>query len=340
MTTPSQRPQPTPERIFQAANAYQLTHALKAAVELDLFTAIGEGTDTPAALAKRCGVAERGARILCDFLVVHEFLTKKGGRYSLTPDSAAFLDRRSPMCIGPCMNFLTSPMFMDGFRDLASVVRKGGTTMGADGTLAPEHPVWVEFARSMAPLQAMPAESIARLLNADSGSKWKVLDIAAGHGLFGITLARHNPNAEIHAVDWPNVLAVAKENAQKAGVAPRHHSIPGDAFAVDFGKDFDLILVTNFLHHCDPPAIEKFMRKVHAALKPGGRAVTLEFIPNEDRISPPMPAAFSMIMLGSTPAGDAYTFAEFERMFRNAGFASNELHPLPPLPASVIISTE
>jgi len=109
---------------------------------------------------------------------------------------------------------------------------------------------------------------------------------------------------------------------------------------VDFGKDFDLILVTNFLHHCDPSAIEKFMRKVHAALKPGGRAVTLEFIPNEDRISPPMPAAFSMIMLGSTPAGDAYTFAEFDRMFRNAGFASNELHALPPLPASVIISTK
>jgi ubiquinone/menaquinone biosynthesis C-methylase UbiE len=338
MTTASQNPQPTPERIFQAVNAYQLTEALKAAIELDIFTAIGEGADTAAAIARRCKTAERGARILCDFLVVHEFLIKKDNRYSLTPESAAFLDRRSPMCIGACTNFLTSPMFVDGFRDLAAVVRKGGTMMGAAGTLAPEHPIWIEFARSMAPLQAMPAESMARLLRADSGAKWKVLDIAAGHGLFGIALARHNPNAEIYAVDWPKVLEVAKENARKVGVASRHHAIPGDAFAVEFGKDYDLVLVTNFLHHCDPPAIEKFMRKVHAALKPGGRAATLEFIPNDDRVSPPIPAAFSLIMLGSTPAGDAYTFAEFDRMFRNAGFASSELHPLPPSPANVIVS--
>lgn len=340
MTTASQHPHPTPERIFQAANAYQLTHALKAAVELDIFTAIGEGANTPAPIAARCHAAERGVRILCDFLVVHEFLSKKDNHYSLTPESAAFLDRRSPMCIGSCMQFLTSPMFMDGFRDLAAVVRKGGTVMGPEGTLAPEHPIWVEFARSMAPLQAMPAESIARLLGAGAGLKWKVLDIAAGHGLFGITLARHNSHAEIYAVDWPNVLAVARENAEKAGVSSRHHAIPGDAFAVEFGKDFDLVLVTNFLHHCDPPTIEEFMRKVHAALKPGGRAITLEFVPNDDRVSPPTPAAFSMIMLGSTPAGDAYTFAEYDRMFRNAGFASNEFQPLPPLPSSVIISSK
>lgn len=340
MTTPSQVPHPTPERIFQAANAYQITHALKAAVELDVFTAIGEGTNSSAGLAQRCHAAERGVRILCDFLVVHQFLTKAGNRYSLTPESAAFLDRHSPMCIASSMQFLANPILMDGFRELTAVVRKGGTIMGEEGTLAPEHPLWIDFARSMAPLQAMPAESIARLLDAGTGAKWKVLDIAASHGLFGIAVARFNQNAEVYAVDWPNVLTVAKENAEAAGVASRHHAIPGDAFSVEFGKDYDLALITNFLHHCDPPTIEKFMRKIHAALKPGGRAVTLEFVPNDDRVSPPLPAAFSMIMLGSTPSGDAYTFAEYDRMFRNAGFASNEIRPLPPLPSSVIISTK
>jgi hypothetical protein len=66
--------------------------------------------------------------------------------------------------------------------------------------------------------------------------------------------------------------------------------------------------------------------------------MTLEFVPNEDRVSPPIPAAFSMMMLSGTPGGDAYTFAELERMFKNAGFAQSELHQLPASPQQLLIS--
>jgi len=83
---------------------------------------------------------------------------------------------------------------------------------------------------------------------------------------------------------------------------------------------------------------ETLLRKVHAALVDGGRAVTVEFVPNEDRISPPPSAMFSLVMLGSTPSGDAYTFGEFEKMFADAGFSRSELHQLPPTPQQVIIS--
>ena len=133
------------------------------------------------------------------------------------------------------------------------------------------------------------------------------------------------------------MLEVARENAEKAGVANRHHAIPGSAFDVEFGEGYDAVMLTNFLHHFDPPTIEAFLRKVRAALADGGRAIALEFVPNEDRISPRVPASFSMIMLGTTPAGDAYTFSEFERMFTNAGFASVEIHPLPPTVQKVIL---
>lgn len=339
MTTTSQAPRPTPARIFQSLNAYQLTSALQAAIELDFFTAIGEGADTASAVASRCHVAQRGARILCDYLVLREFLTKSGDRYALAPDAAAFLDRRSPTYVGSAADFMASPFLQDEFRKFAGAVRKGGTLMGPEGSLAPEHPMWVEFARSMGPLQSLSAEMIAKLIGADSAGKCKVLDVAAGHGMFGVVLARHNPSAEIYAQDWPAVLDLAEENAQKAGVSSRYHTIPGDAFHVDFGSGYDLVLLTNFVHHADPSAIEAFMRKVHAALKPGGRAVTLEFIPNDDRVSPPEPASFAIIMLVTTPAGDAYTFAEYDRMFRNAGFAKNELHALPTT-HSVIVSTK
>jgi hypothetical protein len=64
----------------------------------------------------------------------------------------------------------------------------------------------------------------------------------------------------------------------------------------------------------------------------------LEFVPNEDRVSPPIPASFSLTMLSGTPSGDAYTFPEFARMFKNAGFAHAELHQLPAIPQQVIIS--
>lgn len=338
MSTPGTSQQPSPERFFEVMNAYQQTAALKAAIELDLFTAIGEGEQTAPGIAQRCGASERGTRILCDFLVVIGFLTKDTSRYSLTPDSAMFLDRRSPACVASAAKFLTSPLLTEGFKDVAAAVRKGGTVISEEGTLAPEHPIWVEFARSMAPMMALPAELIAKLVGAAEGRKWKILDIAAGHGLFGINLAKHNPTAEVVAVDWPQVLEVARANAHEAGVTGRYRTLPGSAFDVQYGNGYDLVLLTNFLHHFDIPTCEGLLRKVHAALAPGGRVVTFEFIPNEDRVTPPIPAKFSLIMLGTTQRGDAYTFPEYERMFRNAGFASCDLHALPPTPQQVVIS--
>jgi ubiquinone/menaquinone biosynthesis C-methylase UbiE len=271
--------------------------------------------------------------------VIIGFLTKEHDRYDVTPETGAFLDRHSPMYLGTAVEFLGSPFVTDGFKDVAAIVRKGGTVLDGGGHLGPDEPMWVNFARAMAPLMHLPAERLAQLLDAEAAQPWKVLDIAAGHGLYGIALARHNPRAEVIALDWPNVLTVAEENAEAAGVADRHRTLPGSAFEVEFGSGYDLVLLTNFLHHFDPPTIERLLRKVHAALKPGGRAVTLEFVPEEDRVSPPIPAAFSLIMLAGTPGGDAYPFSEYQQMFRNAGFVRTELHALPPTFFRVLIAS-
>ena len=337
---PAAEAHPNPSRIFQALNAFQQTAAMRAAIELDVFTAIGEGQSTAAEIARRVNASERGTRILCDYLTIMGFLAKNSAHYGLAPDAAMFLDRRSPAYMGSAARFLNAPEIVRGYDNLAEAVRRGGTVMSAEGTVTPENPLWVEFARSMAPLMMMPAEAIAGIVRADEGGKCRVLDIAAGHGLFGSTIARHNPQAEIVALDWPNVLEVAKENARKAGVAGRYSTLVGSAFDVDFGSGYDLVLLTNFLHHFDMPTCETLLRKVHAALAPGGRAVTLEFVPNDDRVTPPEAAFFSMIMLGSTPHGDAYTFAEFDCMFRNAGFARNEHIRPPDAPESLIISSK
>jgi len=336
--SPTQGTPPNPFRIFQTINAFQQSAAMRAAIELDVFTAIGEGQNTVAQIAQRSNAAERGVRILCDNLTIMGFLTKNSTHYGLSPDAAVFLDRRSPAYMGSAARFLNAPEILGAYDHLTEAVRKGGTVLPADGTVTPENPIWVEFARSMVPLMMMPAEAIAQIVGADAGHKCRVLDIAAGHGLFGITIARHNPQAEIMALDWASVLEVAKENAHKAGVEGRYSTLVGNAFDVDFGSGYDLVLLTNFLHHFDIPTCETLLRKVHAALAPGGRAVTLEFVPNDDRVSPPEAAFFSLIMLGSTPHGDAYTFAEFDRMFRNAGFTRSEHIRPEQAPESVVVS--
>jgi ubiquinone/menaquinone biosynthesis C-methylase UbiE len=223
---------------------------------------------------------------------------------------------------------MLSSTLTDGFDGLTEAVRKGGTNLDAEGTTAPDHPEWVTFARSMVPLMAWPARWIASQVTDSTQGPMMVLDIAAGHGLFGIEIVKANPKAEIVALDWENVLTVAKENAAAAGVSDRYQTIVGSAFDVDLDRNYDLVLLTNFLHHFDTPTCEGLLRRIHGALVDGGRVITLEFIPNEDRISHPA-ADFGLTMLATTPAGDAYTFAEYDQMFRNAGFGHSEMQDIP-----------
>ncbi|MGH9400475.1 MAG: methyltransferase family protein, partial [Terriglobia bacterium] len=200
----------SPAKIFETLSAYQQSDALKAAIELDLFTAIGDGHVTAADIARRCGASPRGVRILADYLAIHGFLTKQDGRYGLSEDSAFFLNRNSPAYLGSVHEFLASDHLRQASRSLPAAVRKGGTAVPESGSMKPEHPMWVAFARAMAPMMTPIAQQLAA--RAGQGSL-KVLDIAASHGLFGITIAQSNPEASIVQLDWASVLKVARENA-------------------------------------------------------------------------------------------------------------------------------
>lgn len=325
--------------VFDALTSYQRTAAMKAAIELDVFTAIGAGAATLPAMAARVGAAERGLRALCNRLVVDGFLSFDGARYGLSPAAEMFLDRRSPAYAGSTAAFVTSPHVVGGFDRLTEAVRRGGTAIPEQHSLAPEHPMWVEFARAMAPLARMTARLAANLLQAGAAGPCKILDVAAGHGMYGITFLEENPRAEVVALDWANVVAVASENAAAAKVGDRFRTLPGSAFEVDWGSGFDLVLLPNFLHHFDADGCGEILRRSHRALAPGGRVVILEFVPNEDRVTPPEAAGFALTMLAGTPGGDAYTFAEYGAMLDAAGFTATTLHDLVPSPNRAIIST-
>jgi SAM-dependent methyltransferase len=330
--------EPSLDQVWSTFTAYQRTAVMEAAIELDVFTALGEGVETVDALATRCDASPRGLRILLDHLVMDGFVRRDGDRYRPSATSSLLLDRNGPACVATAIRFVASPFVRQGFERLTDAVRRGSSAVPDDGSLAPAHPMWVEFAQAMAPLAGMSALMVANLLDGLGVRRERVLDVAAGHGLFGITLARLDPGVRVTALDWPNVLAVAEENARLAGVADRFHSRPGSAFDVDLGGPYDLVLLPNILHHFDTAACERLLGRVRGVIAPGGRAVVVEFVPDDDRSGPPDAVRFALVMLAGTPAGDAYTFAEYERMLRGAGFARATLHELPPTPARVVVA--
>jgi len=190
----------------------------------------------------------------------------------------------------------------------------------------------------MAPLSAMPAKLAAEFVELDPSVETKVLDVAAGHGEFGFAVARRFPKARIVALDWPAVLDVTRERATQAGLGERLEALPGDAFEVDLGTGYDVVLVPNFLHHFSETANVTFLKRVAGALKGNGQVIVTEFVPNQDRVSPPMAARFALTMLVGTKEGDAYTFAELSKMLTDAGLVRIEQHPLSPSPQTAVVA--
>jgi 2-polyprenyl-3-methyl-5-hydroxy-6-metoxy-1,4-benzoquinol methylase len=323
----TQETAPSPELFFHTLTAYQKTAALKAAIDLDIFTAIADGSHTAPQIAQARGADERGIRILCDYLTIQGFLKKSEATYQLTPDSAVFLSRKSPAWSGGMAEFLVSDHLTSAFQHLTEAVRTGGTP--DQGSVAPEHPMWLTFAESMGSMMGPAAAGLADLVPVPQDRPSKILDVSASHGVWGLSFVRKNPRTHLVALDWAPVLEIANRNAQAAGLADRFSTIAGNAMEVDLGQDYDTILVPNFLHHFDKTDCVRFLKRCHTALRPGGHVVIVEFVPNNDRVTPPAAAAFSLVMLATTPAGDAYTFEEFERMLADADFEKPTLQPLP-----------
>ncbi len=321
-----------PAPIFECFSAYQKTAAMQAAVDIGLFTAIGAGNATAALAAKATGASIKGVRVLCDYWTVNGLLTKAGDRYALSPEAAMFLDKKSPAYFGGVLGFINGPI-TPFFAKLTDSVRRGG--FAGEGTVETDYSGWVSFAEQMGAMMFPTAQGIAGILGSVTG---KVLDVAAGHGFFGIVLAQKNPGLSVVALDWPRVLDVAKRHAAHMGVGDRYSTITGDAFKVDLKGPYDVVLMTNLLHHFSREKCVELLKRMRTALRPGGKMVTLEFVPNEDRVSPPPSATFSLVMLATTAAGDAYTFSELDGMLKEAGFKKNVLHQPADSAQQVIVS--
>lgn len=305
-------PAPSADWLVEEFRAFERSLALRTAIEMDLFTRIGAGVDTIGALARACRASERGLRALCDYLTIYGHLAKRGARYTLSLHARLYLTTASPAYLGSAVKFLAD----DG--TVAALCRLRRTIVR--GTAPRAKPDWIEYARSMAPLAQPVANFAAAALKLKSDAPLRVLDVAAGHGLYGLAIAAKRRSAEVFALDLRGVLRIAIENARRAGVAERYHPIPGDAFKTDFGGPYDLVLAANFTHHLDEAANIRLFRKSRATLKPSGQMVVIDFVLNPDRVSPSHDATFALTLLATSAHGNLYTFREYSNMLRAAGF--------------------
>jgi 2-polyprenyl-3-methyl-5-hydroxy-6-metoxy-1,4-benzoquinol methylase len=224
------------------------------------------------------------------------FLGKSGSLWRQEPVASAFIDKTSPTSMASIGRFLAGPEFLRLFlEDPAGCIRRGGAEGLANK--APEEPIWVTFAESMTPVTVAAAKATAAHIAAWAAPPRRVLDVAAGAGMFGICVAQACPEASIVAVDWRDVVAVAGRNAERASVGERYRTLAGDAFGVDWGGGYDLVLLAHILHHFDHASCVALLRRVRDSLAPGGRATIIEFVPNADRITLPIPASFAFMMV-------------------------------------------
>jgi len=317
---------PPPGLVFNALMSFQISAVLRTAIEIDLFTAIADGYTTVEALAVRCKVNARGMRILANHLAINGFLTKRSNTFDLTTETRSLLVRHSPQYVGHQVDFTQSSFMWTQFGCLTQAVREGGAQLQGNA-LEPDHDLWVTFARvgsgAMGNEAALVPPIVDKLLLERRASPPRtILDVAAGHGMFGISFAKAYPTCRVVAQDWPRVLEVARENARQHGVADRFHTIAGGILEADIGTGYDVVVVANLIHYLDRATSVQILKKVRNAMNPGALLTIAEFAPNEDRISPPHVATFALLCLAISPAGDAYTISEIFSMCAEAGFTN------------------
>lgn len=328
-----------PEPIMQMLQGAQVAGTLNAAIQLQLFAAVAEGATDAEALARRLESPGRSTGILLDALVVLGLLTKQGQRYGLTALADAYLVPGRPMYVGDAAAIMASPMMWEGLLHLADAVRRGGTVLEAHAE-TPGHPFWETFAKSSRALAVPSATTLAAVLEPWMAARRevRVLDIAAGSGLYGYTLLQRYPQVTLTLLDWPNVLIETRRWAERLGVDhKRVRYREGNLFEVAYDGPYDLIVLGNVYHHFDPPTCLGLTRKVAAALAPGGQVAIIEFLADE-QLSNPASTMFSIIMLMWTRRGQAYSAADYRGWLTQAGLAPPVWHPVPGAPASLLLS--
>ncbi|HEX3559534.1 MAG TPA: methyltransferase [Pyrinomonadaceae bacterium] len=308
------------EQITQMNFSFAPACILTASLRLGLFSHMAAGRSTVADIARAAAASERGTRMLLDALAGFGLLSKSDERYELTPHARQYLVRESEDYAG---GLAESWAMLEAWTHLDECVRTGRPVRRVEvQELAEEF--FPKLVRTLHVVNREPARRTAAALGAGAEGL-RVLDVACGSGVWGIAFAEADPSARITAQDFPGVLPTTREYVQRHGLTERFDFLPGDLKEVDFGEaQYDVALLGNIVHSEGEASSRDLFRRLRRALRPGGRLVVIDMIPNDSRTAPPYPLIFAINMLINTETGDTYTLAEYSAWLREAGFARVE----------------
>jgi SAM-dependent methyltransferase len=312
--------------------------ALIAAMQLDLFTHIANGSRTAADVARAAGASERGTRGLLDSLVGLGFLKKAATRYALTPVAATYLTRTSDLYMEGGDRI--AQMLAEDWANLADAVRSGAPHLGGR---TPEQlaEFWPLLVKQIFPMNYPTALAAARALTKRERARIRrILDIGAGAGPWSIGFATVLKDARVTAVDLPVVTPITRAYAERFGVADRFEYRDGDFHSVDFGRDeYNLAILGHIIHGEGERASRVLLKRIADALVAGGMLLIAEFMPNDQRTGPPLALLFGLNMLLHAPDGDVFTLAEMRSWLKEAGFRKVKTMRAP-APSPLIFATK
>jgi len=332
------KPPVTPERLMQMAWGFAPMLMLKAAVDNRLFDELATGPKTAAELAGATQCSPRGTLILAEGLLGFGLLKRRKDRFSLAPDAAAFMVSGKPGYLGGMLKHFAAQL-LDNWRQLPQIVRTGQpATMVDHQDQGAEF--FSQFVEDLFHMSFHAADTLAiELLKKPPthNGVFRILDIAAGSGVWSIPIASRMPNSHITAVDFAKVLPVTRR------IVGMHHppellsTIEGDIQTVDFGSGFQVATLGHILHSEGEAKSRNLLKKVFDALAPGGMIAIAEFIPDDDRSGPPQPLMFAVNMLVHTEAGDTFTFKQMKSWLHEIGFHRIKKIPVPS-PSPIVVA--
>jgi SAM-dependent methyltransferase len=292
---------------------------LHAAINLKVFDHLAIGDKTAEALTQACDASPRGMTALLDALVGLGWLEKSGRLYRLNPDSEKLLVSSKPSFAGEIFQHFVSDI-LPAFQQLEDIIRSGKPARAVNQQQVGSA-FFQGFVASLFPMFYAPAQKLASSLSLHSGGKHvKVLDLAAGSGVWSIAVAQAFPNVSVTAIDWPDVLSVTRKMAERFGVGDRYRYVGGDLAEADFGQGYTVALLGNILHSEGDKRSEQLLRKTYESLAPNGTIAIADFILEPDRVSPVPAVIFNINMLVNTDEGRVYSFDEIATWLRNCGF--------------------
>eukprot|EP00696_Hemimastix_kukwesjijk_P004421 gnl/Hemi2/15460_TR5202_c0_g1_i1.p1 gnl/Hemi2/15460_TR5202_c0_g1~~gnl/Hemi2/15460_TR5202_c0_g1_i1.p1 ORF type:complete len:426 (+),score=163.24 gnl/Hemi2/15460_TR5202_c0_g1_i1:52-1329(+) len=332
----------TPSDLTRMFQGFEVTMILYTALELKLFEELEQQEDV-FNLANKLNLSIRGVQILCDALWSIGLL-----EHGDSPDSYVNTQVASdhlvgssgkPNYVGDVRKLIVGDHVWDAIRQLPAAVRNGGSLVESDDMMYARHKLAEEAALNNTYHDAQVAAQVTEIISpfALRRRPFQVLDVECGNGLSGFSLAQKFKHSTVVALDYPNVIEVARQAAVQMEVNTRIQFLEGDIFTAPLMGPYDCIVLSHGLHPFNEEQSTHILHRFSEVLKPTGRIVIVDSIAGVDEN--PSPALLSVRLLATRKEGEVHTLNWYQQLLVREGFTTPVVHQLTGLPEKALISS-